>query len=110
LHPNQYIMLVSNQNEKKTALARYISKRSAPQKIMQFRKGIWGIKSRNKEQMFAMDMLLNPEIQVVSLIGKAGSGKTLCAIAAGLEQSYGIWKRGTDLQKVDCFSPSPTSG
>jgi PhoH-like ATPase len=87
LHPNQYIMLVSNQNEKKTALARYISSEAPLKKIMQFRKGIWGIKSRNKEQMFAMDMLLNPEIQVVSLIGKAGSGKTLCAIAAGLEQS-----------------------
>jgi len=87
LHPNQYIMLVSNQNEKKTALARYISNEAPLKKITQFRKGIWGIKSRNKEQMFAMDMLLNPEIQVVSLIGKAGSGKTLCAIAAGLEQS-----------------------
>jgi len=87
LHPNQYIMLVSNQNEKKTALARYINSEMPLKKIAQFRKGIWGIKSRNKEQMFAMDMLLNPEIQVVSLIGKAGSGKTLCAIAAGLEQS-----------------------
>ena len=87
LHPNQYIMLVSNQNEKKTALARYTSNDMPLKKIAQCRKGIWGIKSRNKEQMFAMDMLLNPEIQVVSLIGKAGSGKTLCAIAAGLEQS-----------------------
>ena len=87
LHPNQYIMLVSNQNEKKTALARYAGSELPLKKIAQFRKGIWGIKSRNKEQMFAMDMLLNPEIQVVSLIGKAGSGKTLCAIAAGLEQS-----------------------
>ncbi len=87
LHPNQYIMLVSNQNEKKTALARYTNSEMPLKKIAQFRKGIWGIKSRNKEQMFAMDMLLNPEIQVVSLIGKAGSGKTLCAIAAGLEQS-----------------------
>ena len=87
LHPNQYIMLVSNQNEKKTALARYAGSELPLKKIAQFKKGIWGIKSRNKEQMFAMDMLLNPEIQVVSLIGKAGSGKTLCAIAAGLEQS-----------------------
>ena len=87
LHPNQYIMLVSNQNEKKTALARFHSAEQPLKKILQLKKGIWGIKSRNKEQMFAMDMLLNPEIQVVSLIGKAGSGKTLCAIAAGLEQS-----------------------
>ena len=37
--------------------------------------------------MFAMDLLLDPDIPVVSLIGKAGSGKTLCAIAAGLQQT-----------------------
>lgn len=86
-YPNQYIMLVSNQNEKKTALARYSHEDLPLKKILQYKKGIWGIKSRNKEQMFAMDLLLDPDIPVVSLIGKAGSGKTLCAIAAGLQQT-----------------------
>tara|TARA_R110000765_G_scaffold13496_1_gene40355 strand:- start:75 stop:1397 length:1323 start_codon:yes stop_codon:yes gene_type:complete len=86
-YPNQYIMLVSNQNEKKTALARYSNSETPLKKILKYKKGIWGIKSRNKEQMFAMDLLLDPDIPVVSLIGKAGSGKTLCAIAAGLQQT-----------------------
>ena len=48
---------------------------------------IWGIKPRNKEQQFLMDALMDPAVQVVTIIGKAGSGKTICAIAAGLEQT-----------------------
>ena len=46
----------------------------------------WGIKPRNREQQFAMELLLDPTIQVITLIGKAGTGKTLLAIAAGLQQ------------------------
>lgn len=45
----------------------------------------WGLDLRNKEQAFAVDMLCDPRIPLVSLIGKAGTGKTLCAIAAALE-------------------------
>ena len=85
-HPNEYIMLVSNSNSKKTALGRFVSSKMPLKNIMQIKKGVWGVKSRNKEQSFAMDLLMNPKIQIVSLIGKAGSGKTLCAIAAGLQQ------------------------
>mgnify|MGYP001960357638 CR=1 FL=1 len=50
---------------------------------------MWGILPRNKEQSFAFDLLFDDEIPLVSLIGKAGSGKTLMAIAAGLEQGLG---------------------
>jgi PhoH-like ATPase len=87
LYPNEYIMLVSNSNEKKTALARY-QNHTTPLKSIngQSKKGIWGIKPRNKEQNFALDLLMNPDIPVVTLVGKAGSGKTLMAIAAGLAQ------------------------
>ncbi|MEZ4484238.1 MAG: PhoH family protein [Syntrophotaleaceae bacterium] len=46
--------------------------------------GLWGIHPRNREQQFAIDMLLNDDIQLVTLVGKAGTGKTLLAIAAGL--------------------------
>lgn len=46
----------------------------------------YGIKSRNAEQVFALDALLNPEIKLVSLSGKAGTGKTILALAAALEQ------------------------
>lgn len=46
----------------------------------------WGLRSRNKEQRFAMSLLLDPTVPVVALDGRAGTGKTLCAVAAGLEQ------------------------
>ena len=49
--------------------------------------GLWGIHPRNREQQFAFDMLLNDDIQLVTLVGKAGTGKTLLAIAAGLHKS-----------------------
>lgn len=47
---------------------------------------VWGIKARNQEQNFALNLLLDPEIDFVSLQGSAGSGKTLLALAAGLAQ------------------------
>lgn len=48
--------------------------------------GFWGIHPRNREQEFAIALLSNPQIHLVTLIGKAGTGKTLMAIAAGLQQ------------------------
>ena len=85
--PNQYLMLVSSSNEKKTALAKFYNYSKPLKKINgEHKKGIWGIKPRNKEQSFALDLLLDPEVSVVTLVGKAGSGKTLLAIAAGLSQ------------------------
>ncbi len=86
LYPNQYVMLVSSSNEKKTALARFINYEKPLLNVANHKKGLWGVKARNKEQTFALDLLTNPDIPVVSLIGKAGSGKTFCAIAAGLAQ------------------------
>jgi len=88
-YPNQYLMLVSNANEKKTALAKYQSPQGPLKKLVHDHLPTFGIRSRNKEQAFAIDLLLNPEVEVVTLIGKAGSGKTLCALAAGLEQVMG---------------------
>lgn len=54
--------------------------------IRPFSKPIWGIRPRNKEQCYAMDALLDDEIRVVTLLGKAGTGKTLLAMAAGLHK------------------------
>jgi PhoH-like ATPase len=48
---------------------------------------IWGINARNKEQNFALNLLMNPDIDFVSLLGQAGTGKTLLALAAGLDQT-----------------------
>ena len=86
LLPNQFIMLVSNTNEKKTALCRFMGYMWPLQKVQEYKNGLWGVRARNKEQSFALDLLMDPDVQIVSLIGKAGSGKTLLAIAAGLEQ------------------------
>jgi PhoH-like ATPase len=46
----------------------------------------WDLRSRNKEQRFALDLLLDDDVKVVALDGPAGTGKTLCAVAAGLQQ------------------------
>jgi len=89
-YPNQYLMLVSNANEKKTALARFMSVNMPLRKLVHDKLAHWGVSSRNKEQAFGIDLLMDPSVEVVSLIGKAGSGKTLCALAAGLEQVLGM--------------------
>ena len=86
LQPNQYVMLVSNANEKKTCLAKFSNYNSPIRRVPSFSDGIWNVTPRNKEQMFALDLLMDPEIPIVSIIGRAGSGKTLLALAAGLEQ------------------------
>ena len=87
LFPNQFVMLVSSSNDKKSALVRYTNSKSPFKKIPEHRpENGWGITPKNKEQNFALELLLDPEVPIVSLVGKAGSGKTLCAIAAGLQQ------------------------
>jgi len=89
LHPNQYVMLVSNANEKKTALCKFRNYNFALTKIREFKEGIWDIRPKNKEQQFAFDMLMDDNIKIVSLVGLAGCGKTLIALAAALEQTLG---------------------
>lgn len=89
LAPNQFVMLISNSNDKKTALARFLDYNKPLRKIIKSNKKIWSTEPRNKEQQFAFELLLDPDVPVVSLVGKAGSGKTLLALAAGLEQTFG---------------------
>ena len=88
--PNQYVLMVSNANPKKSALARFESHHVPLRKIIHSNIPDWQIKSRNKEQAFAIDLLMDPSVKIVSLVGRAGSGKTLCAIAAGLQQTIGL--------------------
>jgi PhoH-like ATPase len=86
--PNQFVTLVEAANPSHTALCRYQStlRRLVPL-IRPPKEGVWGIHSRNREQQFAFDLLLNDDVQLVTLVGKAGTGKTLLAIAAGLLKS-----------------------
>ena len=90
MYPNQYVMMVSNANDKKSALAKFKNHHEPLQPVINKNIHDWKIDARNKEQAFAIDMLMNPDIKIVSLVGRAGSGKTLLAIAAGLQQTIGL--------------------
>lgn len=59
------------------------------------KEGAWGVRPRNKEQNFAIDLLLDDEVNLVTLVGKAGTGKTLLAIACGLKKvvEEGVYAR-----------------
>lgn len=90
LYPNQFLMLISSANPKKTALARFKNYNNPLMTTKKWGDSLcWGVVPRNKEQGFAYDLLFDDNIPLVSLIGKAGSGKTLMAIAAGMEQTLG---------------------
>jgi PhoH-like ATPase len=95
LHPNEFVMLVSNANDKKTALAKFKNYNHPLSKVREYKEGIWGVRAKNKEQQFALDMLMDQDIKIVSLVGKAGCGKTLIALAAGLQQILqdGVYKK-----------------
>jgi len=94
LHPNQFLMLQSSANPKKTALCRFNAPHLPLKPTLQKWPEIsWGIKPRNKEQAFAFDLLFDDDVPLVTLIGKAGSGKTLMAIAAAMEQTLGMGQK-----------------
>tara|TARA_R110002124_G_scaffold116400_9_gene272864 strand:+ start:7803 stop:9044 length:1242 start_codon:yes stop_codon:yes gene_type:complete len=83
---NESVLLSSEMSNKKSALCRY--KNGHYYKIRDFsKKGVWGVKARNKEQSFALDLLMDKNLSLITLVGKAGSGKTLMAIAAGIAQT-----------------------
>jgi PhoH-like ATPase len=86
LQPNQFVTLVDQTNPSHTALGRFIAADGLLRPLRRMENYPWGIKPRNREQQFAMELLLDPTVQVVTLLGKAGTGKTLLAIAAGLQQ------------------------
>ena len=80
---NEFIVFTSEADEKKTALAR----RRVDGKIalIEPRESVWNLSPRNREQRMALDLLLDPEIPLVTLVGGAGTGKTLLALAAALQ-------------------------
>src|SRR5581483_8143820 len=85
--PNEYCTLTEETNPKRTALTKVdvTGKKLVP--IIDNREGVWGIKPRNREQHFAFDALLDDRVKLVTLMGKAGTGKTLMAMAAGLKKT-----------------------
>ena len=87
LLPNQCVLLRDAAAPNHTVLARFDGRDGKLKPLRVPRDGIWGIRPRNKEQTFALDLLLDDEIKLVTLIGRAGTGKTLLAIAAGLRRT-----------------------
>lgn len=85
LFPNQYIILTGKADPKKSAVCRFVNYNTPLKKVYTY-KDIWGLSANNKEQKFAMDLLFDKNIKIVSLTGQAGTGKTLIAAACGLEQ------------------------
>ena len=85
--PNEFCTLIDEANPKKAALTKVDPTGTKLVPIIDCREGIWGIKPRNREQHYAFDALLDDRIKLVTLMGKAGTGKTLMAMAAGLKRT-----------------------
>jgi PhoH-like ATPase len=87
LIPNQCVLLKDETNPSHTAMGRFnASKGRIVPLLRMIKEGIWGVRPRNMEQAFVLDLLLNDDIKLVTIVGKAGTGKTLMAIAAGLHK------------------------
>jgi PhoH-like ATPase len=85
--PNEYCTLTDETNPKRTTLTKVDATGTKLIPIIDCREGVWGIKPRNREQHFAFDALLDDRVKLVTLMGKAGTGKTLLAMAAGLKRT-----------------------
>jgi len=86
-YPNQFVMIKDLANPSHTGLSRYHAKKKSLMALRGARHGAWGITPRNKEQSYALDLLLDDEVKLVTLVGMAGTGKTMLALAAGLEKT-----------------------
>jgi PhoH-like ATPase len=85
--PNEYCTLTDAAHPKKAVLAKVHPDRPVLTEIYDARDGVWGIKPKNREQHFVLDALLDDRVKLVTLMGKAGTGKTLLAMAAGLKRT-----------------------
>ncbi|MDD5627727.1 MAG: PhoH family protein [Elusimicrobia bacterium] len=85
--PNEFAVLKCSSGGSQSALARFDAKAAALVPLAKGDTAPWGIKPLNTEQRFAIELLLNKDIQLVTLVGVPGSGKTLMSLAAGLQQT-----------------------
>lgn len=83
--PNEYCILTSPEHS--SAVGKYDSVKKMVEPLLKV-SNIWGIKPRNVEQRCAMDLLLRDDVKLVTLIGQAGTGKTLLALACGLRKVF----------------------
>ena len=86
VHPNEYVLLKSNNGTHASVLGRIDATGRKLVRLLEPQKSVCGIRPKNKEQYFAFDALFCDDIKLLTLMGKAGTGKTLLAMAAGLFQ------------------------
>ncbi len=87
IYPNQFVMFCKDEEDEDGIIARYSNENNTIYPLKYYKgQEIFGIVARNIEQTMAFDLLMDPEVKLVSLVGKAGTGKTLIALAAGLNQ------------------------
>ncbi len=86
--PNQFLILKANDGSKKSAMGRVANNGSNELRPLSAQDPVaWGIKPLNKEQRFAMELLLDDSLDIVTLVGTAGTGKTLITLATGLQRT-----------------------
>ncbi len=88
IHENQFVQLRDALDESHTGLARRLADTEHLIPVQAPRKPVSGIMARNVQQTMALDLLLDDEVKLVTLLGTAGTGKTLLAIAAGMLKTF----------------------
>lgn len=84
--PNEFVLLVAEENSHKHLLTRSYGSGEIVEKLKYQKKSIMGISPRNMQQVMSFDLLLDDRVELVALVGQAGTGKTLLALAAGLHK------------------------
>lgn len=92
LYPNQFVIMKDSMGSKASAVGMVDWEAKKVKKLLFDQERIWGIKARNVQQTMAIELLLREDIHLVTMIGKAGTGKTLLALATALMQTEDLGK------------------
>lgn len=87
VYAQQFVILQAEGVPGKTAMVRADSRKGKLRLVGRHKEGVWGLFARNKEQLFALELLLDDSVSLVTLNGQAGTGKTLVALACGLKKT-----------------------
>ncbi|MBM4049917.1 MAG: PhoH family protein, partial [Planctomycetes bacterium] len=86
LYPNEFVLLKDVANPSHTAIAKHLAKEGVLCRFLHENVNPYGIRGRNLQQKMALELLLSEQVELVTLVGQAGTGKTLLAVAAGLHK------------------------
>jgi PhoH-like ATPase len=85
---NQFVQLIDRDNPSHAGIGRVDPTGNRVDPLPKQKDRIWGISARNREQSFALNLLLDDRLKLVTMVGKAGTGKTLLAVAAALRKAH----------------------